>query len=49
VPSVPTLPDPAGRLLAAQDLRDAAQLISDIGGYADHLSDDIDVVVLRGH
>jgi serine phosphatase RsbU (regulator of sigma subunit) len=36
------------RLLAAQDLPDAAQLIDDVGGFADHLPDDLAAVVLRG-
>jgi serine phosphatase RsbU (regulator of sigma subunit) len=35
------------RLLAAQDVPDAAQLIHDIGGLADHVSDDLTAVVLR--
>ena len=35
------------RLLAAQDLPDATQLIADIGEYADRMSDDTAAVVLR--
>jgi serine phosphatase RsbU (regulator of sigma subunit) len=36
------------RLLAAQEAPDAGRLIRDVGGFADHLSDDLAAVVLRG-